>query len=61
LRDINDLVLRDDLMRKIAEVIAACSLTQVQAGELIHMDQPRVSALLTGKIASSRPMDSSRP
>jgi predicted XRE-type DNA-binding protein len=48
--DADDLVLRAELMRKIAEVIAARDLTQVQAGELIHMDQPRVSALLTGKI-----------
>jgi predicted XRE-type DNA-binding protein len=51
LADADDLVLRAELMRKIAEVIAARGLTQVQAGELMHMDQPRVSALLTGKIA----------
>jgi predicted XRE-type DNA-binding protein len=48
--DADDLVLRAELMRKIAEVIAARNLTQVQAGELMHADQPRVSALLTGKI-----------
>ena len=48
--DADDLVLRAELMQKIAEVIAARNLTQVQAGELTHMDQPRVSALLTGKI-----------
>jgi predicted XRE-type DNA-binding protein len=50
LPDADDLVLRAELMRKIAEVVAERGLTQVEAGELMHMDQPRVSALLTGKI-----------
>jgi len=50
LPDADDLVLRAELMRKIAEIIAARGLTQTQAGELMHMDQPRVSALLKGKI-----------
>src|SRR2546429_9175297 len=50
LPDADDLVLRAELMRKIAAVIAARGLTQTQAGELMHMDQPRVSALLSGKI-----------
>lgn len=49
--DADDLVLRAELMRKIGDIIAARGLTQVQAGELMRMDQPRVSALLTGKIA----------
>ena len=44
--DADDLVLRAELMQKIAEIIAARNLTQVQAGEMMHMDQPRVSALL---------------
>jgi predicted XRE-type DNA-binding protein len=51
LPDADDLVLRAELMRKIGDIIAARGLTQVQAGELMRMDQPRVSALLTGKIA----------
>ena len=50
LRDADDLVLRAELMQKIGEIIAARGLTQVQAGRLMHMDQPRVSALLKGKI-----------
>ena len=48
--DADDLVLRAGLMRKIGEIIADRGLTQAQAGELISMDQPRVSALLKGKI-----------
>lgn len=50
LKDADDLVLRADLMRKIYEIIASRGLTQVQAAELMGMDQPRVSALLKGKI-----------
>jgi predicted XRE-type DNA-binding protein len=50
LPDADDLVLRAELMRKIGEIIAARGLTQAQAGELVGMDQPRVSALLKGKI-----------
>jgi predicted XRE-type DNA-binding protein len=50
LPDADDLVLRAELMRKIAEIIAERDLTQTEAGELMRMDQPRVSALLRGKI-----------
>ena len=51
LPDADDLVLRADLMRKISEIVAARGLTQAQAGVLMRMDQPRVSALVKGKIA----------
>ena len=50
LPDADDLVLRAELMREIGKVIAAKGLTQTQAGKLMRMDQPRVSALLRGKI-----------
>ena len=50
LADADDLLVRADLMRKIAEVIAARRLSQTAAGRLMGMDQPRVSALLSGKI-----------
>ena len=50
LPDAEDLVLRADLMRKIGEIVDMRGLTQVQAGTLMHMDQPRVSALLKGRI-----------
>lgn len=50
LPDADDLVLRAELMRRIGEIIAVRDLTQVQAGKLMRMDQPRVSALLKGKI-----------
>ena len=50
LKDADDLVLRADLMHKIYEIIAERGLTQVRAASLMQMDQPRVSALLKGKI-----------
>jgi predicted XRE-type DNA-binding protein len=50
LPDSDDLVLRADLLRKIAEVVRERGLTQVQAAAVMNMDQPRVSALLRGRI-----------
>ena len=41
-------------MMKIAERIKSQRLTQTQAGEVLHITQPRVSALLKGKINDSR-------
>ncbi len=51
LPDADDLQLRADLMRQIVRIIAELSLTQTRAGKLMAMDQPRVSALVGGKIA----------
>jgi predicted XRE-type DNA-binding protein len=50
LPDADDLQLRADLMRQIVRIITERQLTQVRAGKLIGMDQPRVSALVGGKI-----------
>ena len=50
LEDADDLLLRAELMRKISWVIEKKGLTQTAAGKLIGMDQPRISALLHGKI-----------
>jgi predicted XRE-type DNA-binding protein len=50
LLDADDLQLRADLMRQIVRIIAERKLTQVRAGKLMAMDQPRVSALINGKI-----------
>lgn len=51
LPDADDLVVRADLMGAISAIIARRGLTQARVGELTGMDQPRVSALLRGKIA----------
>ncbi len=50
LPDADDLLLRADLMCQIVRIIAEQKLTQVRAGKLMAMDQPRVSALMNGKI-----------
>jgi predicted XRE-type DNA-binding protein len=50
LPDADDLVLRAELMQKIGEIVSARGLTQTQAGALMRMDQPRVSALVKGRI-----------
>jgi predicted XRE-type DNA-binding protein len=47
----DDLVLRSHLIRKVGEVIKSMKLSQAEIGERIGMDQPRVSALLAGKIS----------
>jgi predicted XRE-type DNA-binding protein len=50
LADADELVLRAELMRRIGVIIKQRGLTQTRAGELMGMDQPRVSALLRGRI-----------
>ena len=50
LPDADDLQLRADLMQFIVRIITERGLTQVRAGKLMAMDQPRVSALINGKI-----------
>lgn len=40
-----------ELARKIAELIAKSRLTQAAAAELLNIDQPKVSALVRGRLA----------
>ena len=47
----DDLLMRAELTRQIARIIEARGLSQMQAAELLSMDQPRVSALVNGKIS----------
>jgi predicted XRE-type DNA-binding protein len=49
-----NLKLRSALMMEIAEKIKSQGLTQMQAAEILHITQPRVSALLKGKINNFR-------
>lgn len=51
---VENLKLRSALMIEIAETIKAQGLTQTQAAEILHITQPRVSALLKGKINDFR-------
>lgn len=51
---VENLKLRSALMVEIAERIKDQGLTQTQAAEALHVTQPRVSALLKGKINDFR-------
>ena len=51
---VENLKLRSSLMIEIAERIKDQGLTQTQAAEVLHITQPRVSALLKGKINDFR-------
>lgn len=51
---VRNLKLRSELMIRINSEITALQLTQTQAAELLHLTQPRVSALLRGKIEDFR-------
>ena len=51
---VENLKLRSTLLIKITENIEDRGLTQQQAAELLHITQPRVSALLKGKISDFR-------
>jgi predicted XRE-type DNA-binding protein len=44
------LLVRADLLLQLQKTLAARALTQVQAAELLHVTQPRVSHLLRGRI-----------
>lgn len=45
-----DRLIKAGLARKISEIIASRSLTQVQAAEILGIDQPKISALIRGRL-----------
>ncbi len=51
---VENLKLRSALMIEIAERIVDQGLTQTRAAKVLHISQPRVSALLSGKINDFR-------
>ena len=51
---VENLKLRSALMIRISEQIKSSNLNQKQAAELLKISQPRVSALLNGKINDFR-------
>lgn len=44
-------LLKAELVRKITEIITNLNLTQVQAAEIIGIDQPKVSLLIRGRLS----------
>ena len=49
--DANDLVVKSRLIRFVAEEIRRRDLTQKDAGDLLGLDQPNVSALMNEKLS----------
>jgi predicted XRE-type DNA-binding protein len=50
LPDADDLVVKAELVACVERIIRERGLTQVQAAALLGMDQPKVSAMLRGKL-----------
>jgi predicted XRE-type DNA-binding protein len=50
LKDPEELLAKAELVQRIADVIAERKLTQARAAKLLGVDQPKVSALLRGKL-----------
>jgi predicted XRE-type DNA-binding protein len=50
LPDADDLVKKADLVARIETIIGERGLTQVRAAALLGMDQPKVSAMLRGRL-----------
>lgn len=50
LPEADDLVVKADLVARIETIIRERGLTQVRAAALLGMDQPKVSALLRGRL-----------
>jgi predicted XRE-type DNA-binding protein len=48
--DAEEMLAKAELARRIAEIIAERKLTQTRAGAVLGVDQPKVSALLRGKL-----------
>lgn len=51
---VQNLKLRSELLMRIADEVRTRGLTQTRAAELLRITQPRVSALLQGKIDQFR-------
>lgn len=51
LADSEELLIKAELVRQISELITMRKLLQTEAAELLGIDQPKVSALLRGKLS----------
>jgi predicted XRE-type DNA-binding protein len=50
LQNAEDRLAKAELARKVSEIIVARRLTQVEAAELLGIDQPKISALVRGRL-----------
>lgn len=46
----DEMLVKAELTRRISEIITKRHLTQVQAAELLGVDQPKISVLMRGKL-----------
>jgi predicted XRE-type DNA-binding protein len=51
LANADELLIKAELVRQISNLIDAKSLTQTEAAKILGIDQPKVSALLNGKLS----------
>lgn len=51
LENAEELLVKAELARRISSIITAQQMTQTEAAELLGIDQPKVSALINGKLA----------
>jgi len=51
LANADELLIKAELVRQISNLIEARKLTQTEAAKLLGIDQPKVSALLNGKLS----------
>lgn len=50
-----EMLLKAELTRRISKIVKQRNLTQVEAAELLGIDQPKVSALMRGKLSGFSP------
>lgn len=51
LENADELLIKAELARKISGIVTSQNLTQSEAAELLGIDQPKVSALINGKLS----------
>jgi predicted XRE-type DNA-binding protein len=51
LENSDELLVKAELARRISGIIAAKNMTQTEAAEMLGIDQPKVSALVNGKLS----------
>jgi predicted XRE-type DNA-binding protein len=51
LENADELLVKAELARRISSIIATQQMNQAEAAEVLGIDQPKVSALLNGKLA----------
>ena len=51
LENSDELLIKAELARKISSIITKQHITQAEAAELLGIDQPKISALINGKLS----------